>query len=273
VRAGILVPVLLVALLALAPWPGDGDALGVTYELRTWATTSAAPEGDPLCESPSFLLRSRLGGPFVGHAESASFALWGCSAYTPVEGAFYATATDAGCVVLRWTVESLAGVEGFHVHRGASPAGPFERVSDEILPAESPGVYEDCSVWPGTEFWYELRAVEWDGSEERVGGEPVSATTGGAFATKLHPASPNPFRGTTTIRLDVAGARTQVKLTIFDVSGKVVKTVVVEPLDAGRYEMSWDGRNDAGRPVASGVYFCRMEAGGHRESRSIVLLK
>jgi len=272
VRAGMVVPVLLVALLVLPPWSG-GEALGVTYELRTWATTSAAPEGDPLCESESFLLRSRLGGPFVGHADSASFALWGCGAYTPVEGAFYATATDGGCVVLRWTLESLATLEGFLVYRGASPAGPFELLTEEILPAESPGVFEDCAVWPGFEFWYELRAVAWDGSEEPVGGESVSATTGGEFATKLHPASPNPFRGTTTMRLDLAGARTQVRLTIFAVSGKVVTTLVSEPLDAGRYEMSWDGTNDAGRPVASGVYFCRMDAGQFRESRSIVLVK
>ncbi len=272
-RPGTALAVLAVFLVALAPVAVDDVAIGEGLELRTWATTCAAPAGDPLCESPSFTLRSRLGGPFVGHAESASFALWGCGAYTPVEGAFYAEATDSECVVLRWTVETLAGIDGFHVYRSLIEDGPFERITGELLPAESPGVYEDRSVWPGTAFWYEVRAVSPDGSEETIGGAPATATTGGRFVTQLYAASPNPFRGETVIRLDLAASRQDVRLTIFDVSGRIVRTVVSEPLRAGRHELRWDGRSDTGRTVAAGVYFCRLEAGEFSENRPIVLLK
>ena len=134
-------------------------------------------------------------------------------------------------------------------------------------------MYEDHSVWPGTEFWYEVRAVAPDGSEQAVGISPASATTGGRFVTRLYPASPNPFRGETVIRLDLAGTGQDIRLTLFDVAGRVVRTLAGEPLRSGRYEFSWDGRSDTGSPVSSGVYFCLFEAGEFRETRPLVLLK
>ena len=101
----------LVALLAVSlPAHAETTARSPDFELRTWAMTGAAPaDGEPLSESASFVMRSRLGGPFVGHAESASFALWGCGAYTPVEAWFLVDATADGPVVIRWTVEALGG--------------------------------------------------------------------------------------------------------------------------------------------------------------------
>ena len=242
------------------------------FELRTWTTPAAAPAtGDPTCTSTSFVMRSRLGGPFAGYAESTSFSLWGCSAYTPVEGAFFAVLEGELSVVLRWTTESLAGIEGFNVYRALAEEGPFEKINAELLPPESPGLYVDQAVWPGTWFWYELRAVR-GGSEEPVGQGPVSVKTGGTLETKLFAVSPNPFRGETVLHLDLASER-GAKLVIYDVSGRVVRTFNRGFDRPGRYSVTWDGRNDAGERVASGVYFCALEADGKRDARSIVLLK
>ena len=111
-----VVSALLVLLVAAVP-------AGAAFELRTWATTAAAPaDGSSHTTSASFEMVSRLGGSFVGSAESASFSLWGCSV-TPVEGAFFAMETEPLCVTLRWTVESLAGISGFNVY-SPSPGNP-----------------------------------------------------------------------------------------------------------------------------------------------------
>jgi hypothetical protein len=251
-------------------------AVGQSFEMLTWTTPGAAPaDGEPLAGSASFAMRSRLGGPFVGQADSPSFILWGCGAYTPVEGSFFATlASENGtAVVLRWVVDSTSGVEGFNVYRALSEEGPFDRLNDEPLPFETPGSYTDETVWPGTTFWYDLRAVMPDGSEEELNGGPAMVKTGGELVTGLRAASPNPFTSQTVLHHDIASVVGDARLVVYDVSGRVVRTFDVTPRHPGRYEVIWDGTNDNGQRVASGVYFCSLEAGGARNTRPVVLLR
>lgn len=260
---------LLVAAAVLVSLPADA-----AFQLRTWATPAAAPStGAPVCTSTNFVMRARLGGPFAGAASSASFDLWGCSAYTPVEVAFFAVLTEPLCVTLRWTSESLGGVRGFNVHRASDPAGPFVRINAEMLPPAVPASYEDRTVWPGSQFWYELWAVHGDGSEERLTAEPVSVTTGGALETKLYPLSPNPFAEGTVIQFDVASVDAEVRLEVYDVAGRLVRNLEPVVQRSGRYFITWDGRNDNGGQVASGVYFCRLEVDGRSHTRRAVVLK
>ena len=63
------------------------------------------------------------------------------------------------------------------------------------------------------------------------------------------------------------------RLDVYDVKGALVRTLLDERREAGRYEVTWDGRDDGGRRVASGVYLYRLEAGGKEESRRMVLVK
>ncbi len=242
-----------------------------TYELRTWTTPAAAPaDGEPNLGSASFELVPRLGVPFTGRGESASFVLWGWI-NSPVEGAFIATETEPLCVTLRWTVESLVDIDGFHIYRSWEEDGPYERINETLLDAASPGFYEDRTVWPGSSFWYELRAVI-DGTEDVVG-EPLMLVTGGTLETKLYAASPNPFRETATIQYDVPTASRGVSLVIYDISGRVVKRLDGLATRPGRHAAVWDGSNDRGQRVASGVYFYSLEAAGEREMRRLVYLR
>jgi flagellar hook assembly protein FlgD len=60
---------------------------------------------------------------------------------------------------------------------------------------------------------------------------------------------------------------------VYDTNGRLVRTLVDENRDFGTHEVAWDGRNDAGITVGSGVYFYRLTAGKHTESKKMVLLK
>jgi len=71
---------------------------------------------------------------------------------------------------------------------------------------------------------------------------------------------PNPFNPVTTIRYSTASPG-HVELTIYDVSGRRVRTLVVGSLAPGRHALRWDGRDASGQEVASGVYFLRLAAG------------
>jgi hypothetical protein len=105
--------------------------------------------------------------------------------------------------------------------------------------------------------------------ETHVPDEPV-------FATRLLAPSPNPFNPTTTIAytLETPG---RVTIRIYDVSGRVVRTLVDEESEAGEHAVVWDGTTDGNNPAASGVYFIRMESGGRKASskevQRLVLLK
>jgi hypothetical protein len=85
---------------------------------------------------------------------------------------------------------------------------------------------------------------------------------------------PNPFNPATTLRFDVGGEGAQrVRLHIFDVRGQRVRVLLDRAYAPGHYAERWDGRDDGGRPVASGVYFYRLETADLRAQRKMVLVR
>lgn len=88
----------------------------------------------------------------------------------------------------------------------------------------------------------------------------------------LLPNYPNPFNPSTTLRFELQ-RRSQVILQITDVAGRHVRTLVNEARSAGLHEVKWDGRDDAGNPVASGVYISRLESRGAVQSQKMLLIR
>jgi hypothetical protein len=83
---------------------------------------------------------------------------------------------------------------------------------------------------------------------------------------------PNPFNPTTTIQYQMAAAG-NVKLTVFDVSGREVKVLTNERQTAGNHTIQWDGRNQSGMAVSSGVYFVKMTADKYQHVQKMLLVK
>jgi hypothetical protein len=93
------------------------------------------------------------------------------------------------------------------------------------------------------------------------------------FAYRLDPVVPNPFNPSTTITYDIP-LRSSILLRVYDVSGRQVRVLADGAQeDLGRHTRKWDGRDDAGGPVPSGVYYVRLIAGDYRATRRAVLLK
>jgi hypothetical protein len=88
----------------------------------------------------------------------------------------------------------------------------------------------------------------------------------------LLPNFPNPFNPSTEIRFELPEL-VRVRLTVFDLTGRLVAVLVDAPLEAGLCSVRWDGRNLHGMPVSSGVYLVRMEAGKFRATRKILFLR
>jgi hypothetical protein len=191
----------------------------------------------------------------------------------PVEGRVTAALGESGAVTVRWTVGSLVEVTGFNVYRALSEEGPYALLNDAPLPAQSPGTYEDATVWPETTFWYDVRIVLGDGTEDTLHGSPAFVTTEGRLTLALYPARPNPFRGVTTLRFDVPSHTGEARLALYNVRGQLVRTVSASELTRGRHDWPWDGKDDSGAPVSSGVYFVRLEADGLAEMEKVLLVR
>jgi hypothetical protein len=117
------------------------------------------------------------------------------------------------------------------------------------------------------------------------GGSPPSLCTDPCFAAdtpdlggvdarvnRLFQNEPNPFNPRTVLRFSVS-SRGPVELAIYDVSGRLVKTLVNGPVDAGSHNVVWDGTDNEGRKVTSGIYWSQYQAGDYISSKKMVLLK
>jgi hypothetical protein len=84
---------------------------------------------------------------------------------------------------------------------------------------------------------------------------------------------PNPFNAETIIQYQIFGGRQSVRLEIFDILGKKVRTLVNENQTGGIYRVNWDGKDDRGKDVASGIFIYKIDAGNLNESKRMVLVR
>jgi subtilisin-like proprotein convertase family protein len=155
---------------------------------------------------------------------------------------------------------------------------------DYELPVDGPGVLSDfqgesCTgywkIWVSdNDYWSTGTLNEW--CVKLLVGLPGSGVDQEDWQAQadyvLGAAVPNPFNPMTTVSYAVH-VDGPVLIAVHDVSGRRVRTLVDGPRKAGGYEARWDGRDEDGLPVASGVYFCRMYAGIERGETKLVLLK
>jgi FlgD Ig-like domain len=132
--------------------------------------------------------------------------------------------------------------------------------------------YESCEQKGRAAWWMMAMLSGWtpttdvgDGSGDGV---PPAAPYKG-FDLSCYP---NPFNPSTTITFSLAEP-TYARLTIYGASGEIVRTLISGDLGGGMQRVQWNGRNDAGAPVASGVYFYRITADNKTSTKKILLLR
>jgi hypothetical protein len=179
---------------------------------------------------------------------------------------------------VRWVAADGAGVDSVSIEYSLDAGGLWTLLAsnepnDSLYPWVIPAGIESDSC--------RVRVTAWDPSMNTQTGESAGLFTiedtatgvdGMPPATALLQNYPNPFNGHTTIAWSLAD-RAFVDIRIYDTAGRLVRTVVSAERGPGSHRALWNGRDDAGRPVASGVYFLRMSAGDVRQARKIVYLR
>lgn len=201
---------------------------------------------------------------------------------------FTASMLPKGSVKVSWVTESENNMSGYNVFRNIHfNLCDAVRMTPHIIPAHNCSQTRDYSfidndIEQNHTYYYWLQANNLDLTSQFYG--PVSVFTGNGLPeedpavappkTELLNAYPNPFNTQTQITFSLAESA-YVELTVHNMIGQIVRKLISGKFyDAGRYEVLWDGRNDSGHEVASGIFFYRLETDrGEVFGRKMLLLK
>lgn len=171
-------------------------------------------------------------------------------------GDYYDSVSDDVGAHLAWAATFTGGQDVYYV-----------RIGD--YDCNSNGVADSVDIAMGTSPDSDFNGIP-DECDQAV----ATDAAGPSLETyRLHQNMPNPFNPTTTIRFDTPFGGGRVALRVYDTAGRLVRTLVDGFEPGGVRFVDWDGRDQAGKIVASGVYFCRLDGPGFSESRKLVFLK
>ena len=269
-------------------WVSDDERDRGNLPPGTWevlGSFSATQQDSYLYEATTLADSSGSGIPY---------AVFCVTAHTTTPSVWYASSPDSG-----YSVDNIApGVPGgFAVayHTGAGTALAWALCPDEDFQYFRVYRSEDEGFEPGPAnlvhslvetSWvdgtgtgwhhYKITALDHAGNEsDPASPESITGVDESAVPARfaLYRSVPNPLRSGTVIAYDVPADGGEVTLTVYNVAGRRVRTLVDGPQTAGTKSAAWDGRDDRGVVVGSGVYYCRLEAPGYEQSIKITVLR
>jgi hypothetical protein len=203
------------------------------------------------------------------------------------------TGTTSAWTLAKFPLNNFAGqsvVLGFRYNTDAGTLGEGF-YADDFYPIESfqhidtlnsniPTNFYHLSDLSEGSYYYEVRARDAQGQLSGFSNRviamvhPLSAVDEPNLpvSLSLNQNYPNPFNPNTTISFTIPG-KTQVELSVYDVTGAKVATLMNSELAAGSYHVSFDGHDESGKPLSSGVYFYRLKADNQVLTRKMVFMK
>jgi hypothetical protein len=185
----------------------------------------------------------------------------------------FASDENGGSVDLVWEPAPEPDFRYFRIYRSTDPGfvpGPGTLVHETTATS-----WQDSPPNPESQT-YRITAIDFSGNESAPASTGVMTSVDGdttlpvAFA--LRGATPNPARARAHIAFDLP-AQAAVSLLVFDVGGRVVRTLARASMPAGAHVVGWDGRDESGRRVPAGVYLYRLRAGSNESSGRLTLIR
>jgi len=216
----------------------------------------------------------------------------------PVTLSYFEARYFDNVVIIRWITESETNNLGFDIYRGESKYGPFEKINSHRIAGAGTTVsqsryeYIDEIDVSGNQYFYYIENIDFSGGKERS--ETIQAISGPFGKVKPEIASktsflgkpvkyqvfqnfPNPFNPETWIPFQLPEPA-YVTVKIYNVFGQTVRSMDLGQKGIGRYlskdeSIHWDGRNQNGELVPSGVYFYQFRAGKFMAMKKMLLVK
>jgi hypothetical protein len=197
----------------------------------------------------------------------------------PVQMAGMSAVAIAGeGITVLWETQSEVNCLGFHVWRSEESSSGYAKITSDLISSQGNGsalteyAYTDKHVAPNTIYWYKIEEISLSGASTFYG--PISVQGVSALPTSyaLSQNYPNPFNPETAFSFD-APQDGRVTIRVYSLLGQEVMTLIDESIHAGRYDMSWNGKNNKGLSMPSGIYFLKMIAGSFQQVRKVTLIR
>jgi len=252
----------------------SGDQIDVQLNTSGTWTLLVEDSGDDTPGSYSFSLLNLSAGPYSGNGETDGGPLTdnvtvpaSMIGVADTDGYTFYGLAGRTCNITALTTSGL-----MDTHIVLYPPGGAGAVLNTTSDTAAPVLTQDG--------YYTL--VVQDYANDNTGNYTVKVHQTGAAVTgvgdappaelALHPAVPSPFSQSTRVDYDLPGPD-RVSIGVYDVTGARIRTLADGARSAGRFAATWDGRDDAGRRVASGVYYLRMQTRSGVKNQKVVLVR
>ena len=253
-------------------------------------------EGDKGTPAAAYGLQYRYngsGGPMFGSDLALMFGNDDSS--LPVELTSFIARAGNGKATLQWVTQSEINNAGFEVYRSTKKVGTYQMVATYASNKNLQGAgnsnnpktytYVDQNLVNGTSYWYKITDVDYNGHRSYHGPVGVVPNKNGlnlindgnipkSFA--LYANFPNPFNPNTTISFDIPAQQDgsiMVTVTVYNMLGQKVKSLVNGKMSPGSYQLEWDGTNDTGNKIASGIYIYGIRTDKFTSFKKMILMK
>jgi hypothetical protein len=169
---------------------------------------------------------------------------------------------------ITWHANREPDIDQYVIYRHSSP--DFTPMPDFVFARTQQPTVLDPDWDPDMPFYYKITAVDVHTNESPFAQLAPDDISKARFV--LYQNYPNPFNPGTTITFYLP-SKAHVKMSIYDASGKLVKTIVDDTLLYGLKSYDWDGTDTRGHPVASGAYFYRVETGHWLTAKKMILVR
>lgn len=194
-----------------------------------------------------------------------------------VPGGILAEETQSG-VQLSWDKPADTDFKYFAIYRGAT--SDFSPAGTEPYATTTENAFSDQDVIVGNTYYYRIAGLDFSGNESQFSEAiPIMITkvneTGKTEIPKefvLEQNYPNPFNPSTKITFGLPSSQ-QMKIAVYNLLGKQIRLLAEGSFPAGYHSIIWDARDDFGRQVGPGIYFCRMENRTTTLIKKMILLK
>ncbi|MCK4511304.1 M20/M25/M40 family metallo-hydrolase [bacterium] len=193
----------------------------------------------------------------------------------PAALSFFVWEAAPDSVTLSWYLTADGDSLGCSLERTAGDgSGGYHALSDSLLRPDANGRYRflDGSVAASTTYLYRLVVSEQWGVTTTHGPWEIQ-TPSSRSSPWLENPRPNPFSETLSLHYGIVADGRWVSVGVFDVAGRLVRALREGAAQTGEYDLTWDGTNERGDPVASGVYFVRVRVGPETFERKVVFLR
>lgn len=176
-------------------------------------------------------------------------------------------------MMVRWSVTGEASAVSYNLYRRAAGTSKdklrgFEKLNSSPITGGTSLSFVDTAVQSGTRYEYSLGILDSAGVEVHHG--PILSGSGTTkLAFRLYGNAPNPFASTTALRFDISDD-SRTSLRVYDLTGRLIRSIDAGQLSAGSHSLNWDGTDSAGRSCANGVYTAVLEAGNERASVKMI---